>query len=188
VTKLFQSLIEGVPRERFRCTLFHCDDRRDGITEALARSADEYLGGERSARDWAELIAASGMDALVYVDIGMHPIPQFLSAYRLAPLQCALWGHPVTTGSRHIDLFLSADAMEPDDGERNYSERLIRLPRLGTCYRYPDVSPAAGLEIPGAAIPARCITCWPRTWSSSHPCTTGCSPRSRAPCLRRASV
>jgi predicted O-linked N-acetylglucosamine transferase (SPINDLY family) len=33
-----------------------------------------------------------------------------------------------------IDYFLSSDLMEPDDGQDHYTERLIRLPNLGTWY------------------------------------------------------
>jgi predicted O-linked N-acetylglucosamine transferase (SPINDLY family) len=74
-------------------------------------------------------------------------------SYRFAPLQCALWGHPVTTGSRHIDWFISADAMEPPEAERNYSERLLRLPRLGACYPYPALAPDLSVAIPARRDP-----------------------------------
>ena len=45
----------------------------------------------------------------------MHPTVQTLASFRFAPLQCALWGHPVTTGFEHIDWFVSAELMEPPD-------------------------------------------------------------------------
>jgi predicted O-linked N-acetylglucosamine transferase (SPINDLY family) len=54
-----------------------------------------------------------------------------------------LWGHPVTTGLPSIDVFLTSAAMEPSDGEQHYSERLHRLPGLGTCYAKPDARPTA---------------------------------------------
>ena len=39
-----------------------------------------------------------------------------LAALRLAPLQCAGWGHPVTSGHPTIDVFFSSAVMEPPDG------------------------------------------------------------------------
>ncbi|MFQ3584303.1 MAG: glycosyltransferase, partial [Cyanobacteriota bacterium] len=36
-----------------------------------------------------------------------------------------------------IDYFLSSDLMEPDNGQEHYSETLIRLPHLGTCFAKP---------------------------------------------------
>jgi predicted O-linked N-acetylglucosamine transferase (SPINDLY family) len=55
----------------------------------------------------------------------------------LAPVQCAGWGHPVTTGHDTIDYFLTAGAMEPDGADGHYVESLVRLPGIGTSYPRP---------------------------------------------------
>jgi len=154
VMRVFRTLIKRLPRDRFELVLLHMGARRDAVTESLAARADRYLGGTRSMREWPAQVAAQDLDVLAYVDVGMHPNSEALAAYRCAPLQVALWGHPVTTGSRHIDCFLSADAMEAADADRHYSERLVRLPRLGTCYPTPSwpvapTLPAAAQPIPG---------------------------------------
>ncbi len=60
-----------------------------------------------------------------------------LAALRLAPVQCAGWGHPVTTGHSTIDAFFTCAAMEPADAAAHYTERLIRLPGIGTRYAAP---------------------------------------------------
>jgi predicted O-linked N-acetylglucosamine transferase (SPINDLY family) len=62
-----------------------------------------------------------------------------MSALRLAPVQCVAWAHPITSGSQTLDYYLSGDAMEPDDAQDHYSERLIRLPGLGVCYPKPII-------------------------------------------------
>jgi CRISPR-associated protein Csy1 len=62
-----------------------------------------------------------------------------LAALRLAPIQCAGWGHPVTTGHRTIDRFITCAPMEPGDGDSHYTEKLIRLPGIGTNYAPPAV-------------------------------------------------
>jgi predicted O-linked N-acetylglucosamine transferase (SPINDLY family) len=57
-----------------------------------------------------------------------------LAAQRLARVQCVGMGHPDTTGLSTIDYFLSSELMEPADGARHYTERLVRLPNLSLHY------------------------------------------------------
>ena len=57
-----------------------------------------------------------------------------LAALWLAPIQCASWGHPDTTGLPTIDYFLSGELMEPPDADEHYTERLVRLPNLAIYY------------------------------------------------------
>jgi len=58
-----------------------------------------------------------------------------------------LWGHPVSTGFSNIDAFLSSALMEGDGAEAHYSERLVRLPGLGTCFAAPARQPRAPAEL-----------------------------------------
>jgi len=64
-----------------------------------------------------------------------------LSAQRLAPLQIAGWGHPVTTGLSTIDLFVSAELLEGEAGASHYRERLALLPGTGVCTELVQVAP-----------------------------------------------
>ena len=82
---------------------------------------------------WARAIGDAQLDALIYPEIGMDALTTQLASLRLAPVQAATWGHPETTGLPTIDLYLSADGLEPADADGNYSERLVRLPNLGVC-------------------------------------------------------
>jgi len=54
-----------------------------------------------------------------------------LAALRLAPVQAASWGHPETSGLPTMDYYLSAQAMEPEGAQANYTEKLVALPNLG---------------------------------------------------------
>jgi predicted O-linked N-acetylglucosamine transferase (SPINDLY family) len=96
-----------------------------------------FATGQRPAESWIAEIQAFAPDIAIYVDIGMHQLVQALASLRLAPVQATTWAHPVTSGMRTIDYFLSADAFEPDDAESHYSERLVRLPRLGVFVQQP---------------------------------------------------
>ncbi len=137
VLKLFGRLITNLPRDRFEVLAFHTATLRDADTEALSRAVDRFDTGDRDIEGWLTTLRAAELDVLVYPDIGMQPITQALSARRLAPVQVALWGHPVTTGAPTIDAFISSAAMEPDDGTRHYSESLIALPGLGIDFATP---------------------------------------------------
>jgi predicted O-linked N-acetylglucosamine transferase (SPINDLY family) len=79
------------------------------------------------------------LDVLIYADIGMDALSYCLAHSRLAPVQCATWGHPVTTGIPTVDYYLSSDVAEPPDAASHYTEQLIRLDGVQTSYRFPAV-------------------------------------------------
>jgi protein O-GlcNAc transferase len=56
-----------------------------------------------------------------------------LAALRLAPVQVAGWGHPVTTGLPSMDLLLSGELLEGPGADAHYREKLVRLPGTGVC-------------------------------------------------------
>jgi len=94
----------------------------------------------------ATAIAADALDVLIYPEIGMEPLIEKLAAMRLAPLQCAFWGHPDTTGLPTIDVFFSAASMEPQNAQTHYRERLQLLPGLGCAYPTPPPPEPLGRE------------------------------------------
>ncbi len=101
-----------------------------------------------------EIIADLRLDALLYLDIGMEPMSYFLAFSRLAPVQCVMAGHPVTTGIASIDYFLSSEVFETADADSHYSETLVRLPVPLVCYGRPEV-PAALKNRSDLRLPAR---------------------------------
>jgi predicted O-linked N-acetylglucosamine transferase (SPINDLY family) len=92
---------------------------------------------------------------MLYPDIGMEPCTYFLAFSRLAPVQCATFGHPVTTGIPNVDYFVSSVALEPADAQRHYSETLVMLADLPSVIARPPApgaAPARGdLGIPPGA-------------------------------------
>lgn len=124
---------EGVEVHVYACGV------RDAFTDEVAsRTTLRHVADDAHAlQTLARAIASDALDVLIYPEIGMEPVVEKLAAMRLAPLQCALWGHPVTTGLPTIDVFLSAVALEPPDAATHYRERLQLLPGLGTSYPTP---------------------------------------------------
>ncbi|GEO80076.1 tetratricopeptide repeat protein [Pararhodospirillum oryzae] len=90
------------------------------------------------------------LDVLVYPEVGVDPLTTALAHARLAPLQVALPGHPVTTGLPSIDAYVSADALEPPGARAHYREPLIRVPGLMTCQPrpQPEAADRARLALP----------------------------------------
>lgn len=136
--RYFEHWITGLPRDDFEVFVYHLLPQRDALTERLAARADHF----RHMPWWrpsqaAPRIRADALDILIYPELGMGAVTFALAATRLAPVQCAAWGHPVTTGHDTIDIYISSAAMEPADGAQHYRESLRLLPGIGTRYPRP---------------------------------------------------
>lgn len=141
VSRVFGGLIERLDRERFEVVYLQAgasDERSDRIVASSDRHVllPSNLGEARLA------VAKENLDILFYPEIGADPLCYFLAFSRLAPIQCTTWGHPLTTGSPVMDYFLSSKHLEREDGQVEYSEKLIRLPSLMVYYERP-AEPAA---------------------------------------------
>jgi predicted O-linked N-acetylglucosamine transferase (SPINDLY family) len=131
VSRYFTSLICGLDPERFEVHVWYSGGVVDANTQRIAARAASFVTTRNDALIDAHEIRRAQLDVLVYPEIGMDPRHQALAALRLAPVQCALYGHPATSGSARIDYFLSGDAFEPPDADAHYRERLVRLPGIG---------------------------------------------------------
>lgn len=87
-------------------------------------------------------IADARFHLLHYWEIGTDATNYFLPFFRPTRVQCATWGWPVTSGNSRVDWYVSATPLEPADGEGHYTERLVRLRSLPTCYERPPAPPA----------------------------------------------
>lgn len=130
VARLFLPLFEALDHQQFDLHIAHLGSDDDAMT-ARARATATFHAGPRDAFAWRSLVRELAPDVIVHLDLGMHPFAQGLAALRLAPVQCSLWGHPVTSGLPTMDYTLSPDALEPANAQAHYTERLIRLPGFG---------------------------------------------------------
>lgn len=149
----FKRFFTDLGDERIEVFVYACGDR-DAFTDEVASRATlrHFADDDAALLAIAGAITTDAPDVLIYPEIGMEPLIEKLAAMRLAPLQCALWGHPVTTGLPTIDVFFSAAALEPADAAMHYRERLHLLPGLGTCYPTPPA--ASGLSRAALGLPA----------------------------------
>jgi predicted O-linked N-acetylglucosamine transferase (SPINDLY family) len=142
VSRLYAGWIEKLDRRRFRLFGYHAGEHVDRTSQLLAGQCDtfRYLGRDVLARKdkpyaerFAELcrwVADDRPHALLFPEIGMDPTVYAAAALRLAPVQAAGIGHPVTTGLPTVDYFLSGELIEPEGAEAHYSETLVRLPNI----------------------------------------------------------
>ena len=133
-------------RTRFQVSCYMVsgiDDAETNHARGICGIRDErFVAGARTIPAWRDTILADRPHVLLYPEVGMDPTTMHLAALRLAHVQCASWGHPVTTGLPTMDYFLTADGMEPPDGDAHYTEKLVRLPNLSIYYE-PVVVAAA---------------------------------------------
>lgn len=149
--------VRHLDRERFEVTLFHLGQVRDAETQFARDHVAHFEEGPRALGEWADALRARRPDVLLYPEIGMDPVTLQLASLRLARVQAAAWGHPITTGLPTIDAYLSAEAFEPSDAQDAYTERLVKLPALGCCYTasapgHAELDPASLGIAPGAPL------------------------------------
>ena len=138
--------LEQLDREMFSIHCFHTGEISDMATESARSLADFFLQSS-DMETLASAIHEQGFDVLIYPGIGMDTVTLKLAALRLAPVQCASWGHPVTTGMPTVDYFISSDLMEPPTGDEHYTEKLVRLPNLSIWYEPAELKMDASVNL-----------------------------------------
>lgn len=140
--------LEQLDRQLFSIHCIHTGDTDDLATESARSLADSFVRSKDIDALAANLFEEK-FDVLIYPGLGMDTDTIRLAALRLAPIQCTSWGHPVTTGMPTVDYFLSSDLMESIDGEKHYTEKLIRLPNLSVWYEPNPEIVSSNMVIPG---------------------------------------
>ena len=139
VSKLFKNWILGIDQRYFKRFVYYIGDKFDGTTHKIKKDVD-YFFNNTNVDTLINKISEDNLDVLVYLDIGMSPKIQILCSLRLAPVQCNTWGHPVTSGFKNIDYYISSELMEGKNSKNHYSEKLIKLPNLAINYDLPDIN------------------------------------------------
>jgi protein O-GlcNAc transferase len=133
-TAITKGWVEHLDREQFEVDVFHLSTTVDRETEAAMQAVSHFDNRAKSLSEWIDAISTRRLDVILYPEIGMDPLTVRLASLRMAPVQAMTWGHPETSGLPTIDLFISGKALEPvDAAHKNYSERLVTLPKFGVC-------------------------------------------------------
>jgi predicted O-linked N-acetylglucosamine transferase (SPINDLY family) len=169
IGRLNVGLIEQLSRDKFEVFAIACQPAEDALTTRIKRVANQYVVLPGAVPAALDALRDMHLDILWHADIGMIPFTYTLAHNRVAPVQCATWGHPVTSGLPTIDYFISSDALETPGSEQFYTEKLIRLPRLSVCYDRPlPPNPSASREQFGLKQEEHLYAC-PQTLFKFHP-------------------
>ena len=131
VARFFGGLVTGLDRTRFESFVWHTGESSDDTSAAIAAAVDHFEHRFAPPLEVARSIRSAQLDILVFLDVGLDPAMQVLGSLRLAPVQCAAYGHPVTTGLAHVDYFLSGELLDAPAAQSDYSEKLVPLPGIG---------------------------------------------------------
>lgn len=128
-----KGLADSLDKTRFSLFGYRLGGTRDDITNRCRGGQEVFdrFYQDMDLQSLAARIQDDNLQVLIYPELGFDSATYALASIRLAPVQCAAWGYPATSGLPTIDYYLSSEAAEPNNGEENYSERLVRLPGLG---------------------------------------------------------
>jgi protein O-GlcNAc transferase len=143
-TKYFLGWLRGHDSRQFALHTYYVGDKTDSVTEQIRQLSRRFQhlpdAGEVSQLERAcQAILDDQLHILVFLDIGLNPVMTQLAALRLAPVQCMSWDHPVTSGLRTVDYYLSSALTEPPDAPSHYTETLVPLPGVAVCYPKPVI-------------------------------------------------
>ena len=136
----FERWITQLDPARFERHVYYTGQGGDELTRRVESGSEHFTRLLMGPRENGQRILADQLDVLIHPEVGMSTGSYLLSAMRLAPVQIAAWGHPVTTGSAEIDYFLSCRLMEPDGYAAHYSEKTIVLDGIGVDLAIPPMA------------------------------------------------
>jgi predicted O-linked N-acetylglucosamine transferase (SPINDLY family) len=138
--KCMAGIINHFDTLRFEVTIV-CSfpNGQEKLQPAITNSGVRFLSIPKQLDHAVHLLMKSNFDALHYWEVGTDYQNYFLPFFRIAPIQCATWGWPVTTGIPTIDYFLSCELLETEAADTHYTEKLIRFKKLPTYYLRPPV-------------------------------------------------
>lgn len=138
--KCMAGILNNFDLNRFQvtivCSLPHGEQK---LRPAIKHPLVNYLGIPKELDQALQVIARANFDVLHYWEVGTDYQNYFLPYFRLAPVQCATWGWPTTSGIPQMDYFLSCELLEGEQADEHYSEQLIRFKKLPTYYYRPPV-------------------------------------------------
>jgi len=123
--------------KRYRLTLVHVGPVRPSNLVLEPFDKVHYLKFEKHLLD-TDSIKENDFQLAYFTDIGMNDESIWLSNMRLAPVQVTSYGHPVSTFGGDIDYYIGGEESEiVEDAEKNYSERLVLIPGIGSHPSWP---------------------------------------------------
>ena len=115
------------------------ETRKINGQQIIRNSFKRIIDLPNSPIDAQKVIFDDNLDILFYPDIGMSTYTYILALSKLALVQVNGLGHANTSGIKNMDYFITSD-IEPRNSDKNYTERLVRFPRLPFNYSIPTIN------------------------------------------------
>ncbi|MFV9915589.1 MAG: SEC-C metal-binding domain-containing protein [Rickettsiales endosymbiont of Dermacentor nuttalli] len=169
VGKCFNVLIKKLGEfDDLEIVVFTEKCKKDSLLQDLIEGKVLYRELPSSYEYATKIVAEAKLDILIYTDIGMNEETYALAMARLAPIQCCLSGHPVTTGLSTIDYYISSRKFEPVNAKEYYSETLILLDNLPALIAKPEM-PEVEIDLASLKLPKGILYVCPMTLYKIHP-------------------
>ena len=134
VSKIFFNFVEEVTNiKKFEVHMLHLSHIEDDWT-ALFRNLNGKFHQKTSINEIYNFLMKEKFKTIIFLDHAMNNITQAILNVKLAKKYIMLWGHPITTGSRNVDFFVSSKFMD-NNNQANYSEKLLLLDGIGFNYK-----------------------------------------------------
>lgn len=135
----YSKLLASLPADRFEIVLIRQPGRIDVTAKEIEHCAHRIIPLGQDLAEVQQVVAQAELDVLLFAEIGMDPLTYYLAYSRLAPVQCVLPGHPMTSGVSTLDYFMSNRLLEPAGGAAHYTERLFQFNALPTLFVPPEL-------------------------------------------------
>ena len=126
-------------KNKFKTYIYHINDEKDEYTKYVAQKTFSFYHSS-DVDKIIKKISEDTLDILFFIDIGMDPKMQILGSLRFAKIQINGNAQPITSGFKNMDYVISSTLMEPINGQKHYTEKLIKLSNSGQCYEQPKIS------------------------------------------------
>lgn len=168
IGRLNEALIRGLGGHGIEVALCTPDPPQDPMAAGLHKAAAQSVVLGRDLARARGTLAGLHLDVLHYPDLGMDPFTTWLALGRLAPVQTVTWGHPLTSGMPHIDVFFGSPLLTPPGAASRFTERLVRLPDPMVSWTPPAPPPAVSRTELGLPEGQRVYLC-PQNPFKLHP-------------------
>jgi len=130
---LIKGLILNLDRDDFSINIY-CTDPNETIKyfrQEFIINSYFVINSYNGQDDFRNKVINDELDILLYPEIGMDPVTTWMASQRLVPIQIVWWGHPITSGLRTMDYYLSGELIEGLNANSHYKETLVTLPGTG---------------------------------------------------------
>lgn len=149
LVRCMSPLLEKIRNENFSFILIndHIEKAKEKMSLHWQEAPVNFLPcpiiwDDKIINETLDIILSKKFDFLFYPQVGFDNVTRYFSLLRLARVQALGYGHPITSGSPHMDYFIGGRMLE--QFPKNCTERLVLLPQLGV-----------GTEIPPAPTEKR---------------------------------